>query len=221
LTEDERRLVEDHFQTCALCRTEQADLQTLAAVNRHIAVPELSAQASFGRLLQRIDSEAENIRFPVKQPAPRYWTKFFHALPSFSGFLPPTPMAFAATLVVLLLSAPAVIVLETGDSASPEASYRTLSNRNVLENFGADDIRVIFAENLDSAARTRLLAAVRGEIIDGPNARGLYLIRIAAPPGAEADITEAIAALRRETGVLFAEPALPLSAPSSKSDGQS
>jgi hypothetical protein len=218
LTKDERRLVEEHFQVCAVCKTERAVMQKLSAFNRQSAVPEISAQASFSRLMQRIDNETKDNR--IKKLFRCYRTKFFHVLSSLVGFLPPKPIPLAAALVLLLFSAPAVIVLEPGSSGPPEASYRTLSDSNSLENIGANDIRVIFAENLGLEARARLLAAVHGEIIDGPNARGLYLIRLSLAQDSKPDVAKAIAALRREAGVLFAEPALPPHAAFSVPDGR-
>jgi hypothetical protein len=208
LTTAERRLVEEHLQVCMVCRREQTDIQKLAAHTRQSAVPELCPQASFSRLMQRIDNEPKNSRIKNLHlhSAQRLYR---HVLLSLRGFFSPNPLPIMAAMVLLLLFVPIGILVTPSSRESPDASYRTLSASSGLNDSEANDIHVIFAETLDFKERLRALAAIHGEITAGPNAHGLYLVHIAPEQGAKPDIAKAIAALRQDAGVLFAEPAVP------------
>jgi anti-sigma factor RsiW len=217
LDADERRLVEQHLQGCGVCRKEQSEILKQSAYCRQTAIPELSAQASFNRLMQRIESESTGSR--GKNASPRGMPEFYRQLmQSLSVLLPPKPAA--AALAVMLLAVPAVILLMPGISQAPDTEYRTLSSSRGLESSVTDTIHVIFAESVDRKERLRILASIHGAAIAEPNARGVYLIQIAPLQGSKPDIAQAIAALRREAGVLFAEPASPPDASFAMPDGQ-
>lgn len=220
LTPDERQLVEKHLHTCIICQTEHADIQVLSAYSQQCSLPELSPQASFNRLLQRIENDS----------AAEYKKKFswrkklgiFRQITSVvNNSFSPRPQWIAAVATLLLAVIPVGIWLMPITSESPSALYRTLSSPRPIENAANNDIHVIFAPDLSQSERSRILATIRAETIAGPNVRGVYWIRINAMQGREVDLNKAIAALRRETGVLFAEPAAPSGASFSDSGSRS
>lgn len=221
LTPAERQFVEEHLKVCAICKRERADLQKLSAYAQQHAVPGQAPQAAFARLLQRIDSEATHPR--IKRAIFSGVQDFFYRrlMCSLSKLIEPMPIRVAAAaLVLVLLAAPAGLLFTSDRFEGFNASYRTLSNPRAIQNSRRADINVIFAETLEQRERLRILGSIQGEIISGPNTRGVYRIKINPEHGSELHRAAAIATLRREAGVLFAEPASPPEAPLAVQDGQ-
>ncbi|MGR8936115.1 MAG: zf-HC2 domain-containing protein [Gammaproteobacteria bacterium] len=203
LDAEERRLVARHLQDCKKCWQEHSDILKQSAYCARSAVPELSAQDAFNRLLHRIENESRNKYIATGKMTECY--RFLQNIPSLFGHSKPS----AAAWTIVLLVVPATLWLLPYLPETPATSYRTLSSTRGSADAAADAIHVIFAATADLARRQRILAAVHGKIIAGPNARGVYLIQIPAPQGSEANMAQSLALLRGETGVLFAEPASP------------
>ncbi len=198
-TELER--VESHLKTCLVCKREITALQHLSLAVKRADMLESAAQASFSRLRNRLhQTEA----LPVTGAAFRSGSKgWFHK----AG-----PTSFRSTqtastlLMVLLLGAliPAFSIL----GPMLQNGYKTLSSG---ENPVSVDheIRVIFAECIARNQIDALVSGIQGHIVGDRTVEGTYLIHLAVKPDAKT-IQDALAILRKNPAVSFAEPAYAL-----------
>jgi hypothetical protein len=208
----EHERVKTHARVCLLCRREIADQSLLAKRLQHEPRVEISAKPSFDRLMARIQSEqaAPQAPKPMARPAAKPqaspWSDWFNGL--LLGWNTPRFAAVGASLL-LLLAAP---YLARQQATAP--AFRTVADQGSMDKFGPNDVRVIFAEQLGKADIGQLVTALNGRIIDGPSPAGLYTIHL---DGGADNVGNALARLRRNALVLFAEPALP---PSQASSGE-
>jgi hypothetical protein len=204
LDDAETKAVEKHLKVCLICKREVADLNKLSLAIKQADTLDAVAQASFSRLQARIHGHG-NSRDQAAPPAtgenlrgqkkPR---KFDFALPIFRY------QAIAA-LALCLLSIPAYLII----NRQLENDYRTLANAEItLAN--DDEIRVVFSESVDSGRRKSVIDSIAGEIVEGPNAMGVYLIRLKQTADA-GQVLGTLAALKKNPQVIFAEPAFSLS----------
>ncbi len=63
-------------------------------------------------------------------------------------------------------------------------------------------LQVTFAPEAAEARIREAIQGVRGTLVGGPDARGVYLVRLDVPPGDEARIDEAVDALSRRRDVV-------------------
>lgn len=197
-TEAER--VREHLRVCLECRRELAAQRSLLAAVRHEPRMEISPRPSFERLMARIeredrrdatDSEARPAKLDQPQPSqrsrkPARWRGVY---------------ALAASLTAVGIGLG--IVLHVGGE-SFEPSYRTVAAAGSLGQFGPRDVRVVFAERIPEQGIAELLHTVGAEIVDGPNAIGVYTVRLG---DGVTSVAQAIDVLRRDARVQLAEPA--------------
>ena len=74
-------------------------------------------------------------------------------------------------------------------------------------------IRVVFAGNVALDDMNRVLRGIGAQIIAGPSEAGVYTLGLAAGSADRSGVEKAIAQLRTDGRVLFAEPALASEAP--------
>ena len=88
-------------------------------------------------------------------------------------------------------------------------SYHTVADTNSLGQFLKSDLRIIFADQVPKSEVKAILDSVHGHIVDGPNALGVYTIRIADSEYSDGTLSQSLENLRKHQSVVFAEPALP------------
>lgn len=185
LDPDERAAVEAHLADCASCRRElQSERELAAAVAR---LP-LAADVSWTGLRQRLaDTEAAPRQSgPVGSPV----CKLF-AWPGSFGWLLAGQAAIAMLVVVALLP--------HGDpSPDRSAPYRTLGSAPVQPD---GNVIVIFRPDTSEAELRQTLVSAHARLVDGPTESGAYVLWIAP-----ADRAASVAALRRQSGVVLAQP---------------
>lgn len=115
----------------------------------------------------------------------------------------------AVTALALALITPTLIWMIFGAQDPTGSSYRTLATPRGVSKAGQNDIRVMFAETLSPEQRQWLVRLVAGTIVEGPDPKGVFLIRIGSQEGSKPDSTKALESLRRYDEILFAEPASP------------
>jgi hypothetical protein len=74
-------------------------------------------------------------------------------------------------------------------------------------------IRVVFAGNVALDDMNRVLRGIGAQIIAGPSEAGVYTLGLAAGTADKSGVEKAIAQLRADGRVMFAEPALASEAP--------
>jgi hypothetical protein len=207
LRDSELKAVEKHLKICLTCKREIAALQKVSlAVNQADAL-ESAAQASFSRLKNRLhQSETPAMAHACTRPAgfkKSTQLKWYQKL-SLDFFRWPQTAAVALSFLALVLTIPLYYV------AGPlqKIDFRTLSSSENAS-FNANEIKVIFAEGVGRQQIGQVLDTIHGRIASGPSAEGVYLIRLTETVETKS-ITDALSTLRKNSGVLFAEPAYAL-----------
>lgn len=200
----ERERVTAHLRVCLLCRKEIAEQTMLAKQLRHEPAVEISPKPSFDRLLARIQSEQAT---PAGRPRAtaskrRRLADWIDGL--LAGLTPPRLAAACASLALAF-----ALAFLSVRQQQPTAAFHTVADSGSLERFAQNDLRVIFAERVAEQEQARLIAAIQGQIVDGPGPGGIYTVRLAASAGREGGLPHALAQLRGNPAVVFAEPALP------------
>lgn len=193
----ERDRVEAHLATCPECRAE-VDLcrDLVAAGGRPEDLAPAPHPAQLDRLVDRIASEGEA---PGRVSA--IWARGLR--------LPRAARRLAAVLALLAAGVAGYWVAPGAPGPAPpsEAEFRTLSapEARPLAPAGGPVLRMVFAPPTPEEEIRRILLEVRGEIVGGPSALGVYTVQ----PGIAKDGTEpldvVVQHLRRQPEVLFVE----------------
>jgi len=208
LTKEEHERVEEHLRVCITCRSELHDLRNLAQSVRHAPVLDSSPLRSFSSLMQQIESAQPgqgDERITRTSGRRARWS----LIDRLSCLFPARRAMIAATAMVLALIMPTLLWTISWEREPTEASYRTLAASRAESKAEQFDIRVMFAETLSPEQRRRLVGSVAGTIVEGPDSKGVFLIRIGSEEGSDAESAKALESLRQDDEILFAEPALP------------
>lgn len=196
----EVKMVENHLKVCLTCRRELVTLHKLATAVQQEGSIDTVAQASFSHLIKRIHNtdanDRENAQKVIPLPVQRKAESNIWRLPR--------PALALAAVVILSLLIPRFI--DIGNVQMHE--YRTLSNP---ENpaISQNSLSVIFANDTKQSEINEILASVDAQIVGGPNAQGIYTITSKSEPATK-NVLDMLALLRKNTHVIFAEPAYTL-----------
>lgn len=208
LHDPEMKAVENHLKVCLICKREIAMLQKLSLAVKSADTLESAAQASFSRLKNRIHQSEQPALPPVpKQPAPTQHRKWFQKL-GLDSFSQPRPAFAMMSIAMLLVLVPAYYVADK----MHKDTFRTLSSSETPA-INNNEIKVIFQEGMSAQQKNKILDSVHGRIVDGPTPEGVYLIRISLKPDT-GTIVDSLSSLRKNSNVIFAEPAYALLSPS-------
>lgn len=192
----EKDRVRNHVRSCIACRIELQQQQQLFEEMQQTDLLRQVSQAAFAQLRKRIERQSVICPF-TQHNQPSEVSK----LPSGQslGFVKHT--ALAASL--LLLAMPFMLHLPA-DQPALTAEYRTLAS--APENTPAHNrIRIVFADQPDSKQIGAILHSISGRIVQGPSENGIYEIQIGNRHTRPQEIDDAIANLRNNTQVIFAE----------------
>lgn len=201
-TADERRVVEEHVAACGDCREElgfQRQLHQAMTRDGEVAVDPAPA---LRRLLRRIDIEDAVAPPPAAVRRPRH------------------PVLLRGLLAAVVVEAVGIAALSAtlwsrsaapaGAAPNPTATYRTLSAPAVPA--PAATIRAVLNSTMRLEGMQALLAQTRLQIVGGPTEAGVY--SLAPLSAADAAYTgQALAQLRANPDVRFAEPLAPTPPP--------
>jgi hypothetical protein len=196
--------VEAHLRDCRECQEElEFQRQLRNAIRAEDAIV-LAPQTSLQKLMQRIDTvedldddeqgaapaaSAAPIATARRQPA--RWSRWLPIAAAVQG------VAITGLLGALWMQAQSHDELTAG-----RYIVRTAPAETVLRGSG---IRVVFAGDVALDDMNRVLRAIDAQIIAGPSEAGVYTLRLAADAADKADIEKAIAQLRADHHVMFAE----------------
>jgi len=197
------RWVEAHLQTCRECQLElEAQRRLRDAICAEDPVV-LAPQASFQKLMQRIDAAEQapedapdrddsvsRASTPMRKRATRVprWLAIAACVQA---------VAIAALLGAIawqsqqLMSAPRFSTLTTPSSA-PEGPV----------------IRVVFREHVSVAEINTLLHSLGANIVAGPSSAGVYTLQLDQKDARGAQVERVAAELRKDERVVFSEPAV-------------
>jgi hypothetical protein len=184
--------VEAHLCACAECRAELVTQNQVRDAIVREDVRQESAQTSFDQLWERIledEAVADAHRGNLAPAVPRERAN------------PITKWLVAAVIVEGVgLAALSAMIWSQGLSASPD--YRTLSTQQAPTPDG--QIRAVFSPDLRLAQLQSLLSGSKLSVVGGPTEAGVYTL--ALEDGASISVDGALANLRSNASVRFAEP---------------
>jgi hypothetical protein len=200
LDENERRMVETHLADCRECAKEVESLTALRNVVLQ-AGNQVSAPSPLG--LNRALAEIEDYEHARTRPGT--FSRLGEQISIFwSGWWRPTPLfarSLIATQVVLLLALGTVTLYQ---HQHPNVIYTTSSGSS--SDKASTTIAVGFAVTASEQEIRETILAIKGKIVDGPTALGLYAIQVPIPRERSAEIEQVLQTLRQNSRVIrFAE----------------
>ena len=197
--------VEEHLRGCRECQEELEFQRQLREAIRSEEAIVLAPQTSLNKLMQRIDSidvDDEEAAPPVplapvitrREPARMRWL--------------PIAAAVQGVAIAGLLSA---LWLQSRDDLTA-GRYSVLTTPTAAV-AGGPVIRVVFGGNVALEDMNRVLRSIDAQIIAGPSEAGVYTLGLASGAADKSGVEKAIAQLRADSRVKFAEPALASEAP--------
>lgn len=205
---EERRAVEDHLATCALCPDELvALLKVQDVLRRELAnAPDPSAalwQNVKGRMAAPPAAADRSTATAAGRQGRTAWAWI-------SDLLSPAlrPGWALAALGVIVIQAVLVLGLATRGPWWGGGEYRTLTGPTTPGHLGEPRVRlrIAFREETPEQAIRAVLGEMKATIMDGPSAAGFYLIDVPLHSDSVRTPDEALRALRGRTEVIrFAE----------------
>ncbi|MGZ8190176.1 MAG: zf-HC2 domain-containing protein [Methylococcaceae bacterium] len=193
----EKQKVEEHLKVCRSCQNETACLKELSVAVNQVDSLEAAAHASYIRLKQHIhEAEKSQIKQNITLNPVHSWLNKIN-LNSLFGHRP----ALALVAVVLFLL---VMPLYFNKGEIHQDEFKTLSDPGNIAG-KENEIRVVFANDLDRQQMNNLLKPLDAEIINGPSPQGVYIVRLSSKPSAN-ELLNIIISLRKNPKVIFAEP---------------
>lgn len=203
----ERRTVEAHLADCPRCREEIVACQHLGEAIRQTEETAPAAHpVRLARLMERIDGEERNAGHGWRQAVLAPWR-------GLGALLRATPPVARGALLVQLVLLIALTSLMLGappswrPSAPPAPVYQTLSE-SAPAPAGPETtarLRLVFAQGTTEQEVRNLLLGIRGQIVAGPSALGVYTVEVPAGPD---PLEKVLAHLRAQPRVSLAEPAV-------------
>lgn len=202
--------VEAHLRECGECQEELEFQRQLRNAIRAEEAVVLAPQTSLHRLMQRIDTvadpddEVEVAPAPAEpvaaaRRAPSRWSRWLPIAAAIQG------IAITGLLAALWFQSQTQDTLTAGRYSVLTAPAATPARGQV--------IRVVFAGNVALDDMNRVLRSIDAQIIAGPSEAGVYTLGLTANAAGESSVDKAIAQLRADGRVMFAEPAVASEAP--------
>ncbi len=195
----ESRWLSEHLEQCDTCHSElMAQRRIRDALTREPTV-EFAPQASFNRLWKRIEAEAAGMTPLESGPAA--------AAP---GAQPPLVLRTRSAVrpwvrATLAAQAAAILVLCGVLWMRPApTSYRTVTDAVATPRAGGTVIKAIFSDRARLADVKEILAGAGLVVVAGPSEAGVFAL-VPRDSGAPADVPAAVARLRADPRVRFAE----------------
>lgn len=182
----ERAGVERHLQVCITCRRELANEKLTHQAFRRFEPADNMASLAYARLSARLAGPAGAL--PVDAPARRRRPERWIA------------SALAASLLALVAGA----LLEFRAEEPRNPAFRTLARAEAVAYRARGDARVVLRSALSRARARELLAGAGFDVLGGPDALGVYVVRLATPSGRS--LEDALASVRALPEVRAAYP---------------
>jgi len=199
--------VEGHLRDCRECQDELEFQRQLRNAIRSEEAIVLAPQTSLQKLMQRIDAvpDLDDEELEIEAPAtvapiaaarrePTRWSRWLPIAAAIQG------IAIAGLLAALWTQAQTHDDLTAGRYNVLTTPTATVMNGPV--------IRVVFAGDVAVDDMNRVLRAIDAQIIAGPSEAGVYTLGLAAGAADKSGVEKAIAQLRADGRVMFAEPAV-------------
>jgi hypothetical protein len=196
--------VEGHLRDCRECQDELEFQRQLRNAIRSEEAIVLAPQTSLQKLMQRIDaaSDLDDEELEIESPAavepiaaarrePARWSRWLPIAAAVQG------IAIAGLLGALWLQSEAQDNLTAARYTGLTAPTETVTR--------VPAIRVVFSGDVALDDMNHVLRAINAQIIAGPSEANVYTLGLAANAADKSDVEKAIAQLRADGHVMFAE----------------
>jgi hypothetical protein len=198
--------VEEHLRDCRECQEELTFQRQLREAIRSEEAIVLAPQTSLNKLMQRIDSAADMDDEQGVAPA-AVKPVVARREPARLRWLPIAAAVQGIAIAGLL----AALWSQSRDELTA-GRYSVLTTPTAAV-AGGPVIRVVFGGNVALADMNRVLRSIDAQIIAGPSEAGVYTLGLASGAADKSGVEKAIAQLRADGRVMFAEPAVASEAP--------
>lgn len=197
--------VEEHLRGCRECQEELEFQRQLRNAIRSEEAVVLAPQTSLQKLMQRIDTAADPEDFEETSVLPTESTAAKRSQR-------PRWLAIAAAVQgIVIAGLLAALWTQSGDTlTAPRYSMLTEHDKAMTQR---PVIRVVFAGSVSLDDMSRVVHSVDAQVVAGPSEAGVYTLGLAAGSSDEPGINKALALLRADARVKFAEPADEYEAP--------
>jgi hypothetical protein len=193
--------VEEHLRDCRECQEELSFQRQLREAIRSEEAIVLAPQTSLQKLMQRIDSVADMDDEHEVAPAAAE-PVVARREPARSRWLPIAAAVQGIAIAGLL----AALWSQSRDELAA-GRYSVLTTPTAAVARGPV-IRVVFGGNVALDEMNRVLRSIDAQIIAGPSEAGVYTLGLASGAADKSGVEKAIAQLRADGRVMFAEPAV-------------
>ena len=198
--------VEEHLRDCRECQEELTFQRQLREAIRSEEAIVLAPQTSLNKLMQRIDSAADMDDEQGVAPA-AVEPVVARREPARLRWLP----IGAAVQGIAIAGLLAALWSQSRDELTA-GRYSVLTTPTAAV-AGGPVIRVVFGGNVALDDMNRVLRSIDAQIIAGPSEAGVYTLGLASGAADKSGVEKAIAQLRADGRVMFAEPAVASEAP--------
>jgi hypothetical protein len=200
--------VEEHLRGCRECQEELEFQRQLRNAIRSEEAVVLAPQTSLQKLMQRIDTVADMADdIEVASPAPAVAVAAQRPQPARRTRW----LAVAAAVQGIAITGLLAAMWSQSDETLIAPRFTTLTTQATVTR--GPVIRVVFAGNIALDDMNRVLRSIDAQIISGPSEAGVYTLGLATGTAGASDVDKAIAQLRADSRVMFAEPAVASEAP--------
>ena len=200
LTAEDNRRVTGHLELCALCQDDVTQERALRALLESDSNLEYAPQPGLAKTLARIGELKREASLAAKSAMPSSPARA-HRFDAVHWF------AAAALMQAVALGTVATSLLHRSARLDREPRYTTLSAAPAPVAPGSR-IRVVFSASASLGALQTMLAQNALTVVRGPSAAGAYTLAFTDSRAAVERLNPTIAALRRDTRVMLAEPAV-------------
>jgi hypothetical protein len=198
LSPNDLQRIEPHLQACAACQAELALQRRLRDAIRTDDAVVIAPQASFQKLMQRIDDEeaASESSDPneTQQTDKLRWLRRPHWL------------AIAASVQAVAIAVLLATMWSQSQALLTAPRFSTLTTPSSVPR--GPVIRVVFREQITIAELNELVRSIEAHIVAGPNSAGVYTLQLTGGEQTSERVEKIAAQLRKDERILFSEPAV-------------
>lgn len=200
--------VEAHLNGCEECQKELEFQRQLRNAIRSEEAIVLAPQTSLQKLIQRIDGVEE----AMTECAAAQATQAVSAeVVSLTRREPARWLLIAAAVQGIAITGLLTALWFQSREALTEPRFTTLTTQAAVAR--GPVIRVVFADSAALDEVNQVLRSIDAQIVAGPSEAGVYTLGLAADSSHGSNLDQAIARLRADGRVMFAEPAVATDSP--------
>jgi hypothetical protein len=200
--------VEAHLHDCKECQEELQFQRELRNAIRSDEAVVLAPQTSLQKLLQRIERAEDEIEPELEQAPATVRPAEVVSLPRRQ---PARWMAIAAAVQGIAITGLLAALWSQSSETLTAPRFTTLTTQTAVAR--GPVIRVVFAGNTALDDVNEVLRSISAQVVAGPSEAGVYTLGLADNAAKSSDVEQAIAHLRADNRVMFAEPAVASGSP--------